>query len=142
MSKEALYELKETLCRELEEYLAKGELSTGDLEPIYKITKSVKNLCEILMMEEGGRGRKDGYSRDGYGRSNDYSRDGEWSANMRGNYGRENSYARTGQHYVRGHYSRDDGRQRMIEQVRRMMDEADGEDRENIRRCLETLKNM
>ena len=138
MSKEALYELKEMLCRELEEYLAKGELSAGDLEPIYKITKSVKNLCEILMMEEGGRG----YSRDGYGRNNDYSRDGEWSANMRGNYGRENSYARTGQHYVRGHYSRDDGRQRMIEQVRRMMDEADGEDRENIRRCLETLKNM
>ena len=137
MSKEALYELKEMLCRELEEYLAKGKLSTGDLEPICKITKSVKNLCKILMMEEDGRGREDGY-----GRSNDYSRDGEWSANTRGNYGRENSYARTGQHYVRGHYSRDDGRQRMIEQVRRMMDEADGEDRENIRRCLETLKNM
>lgn len=137
MSKEALYELKEMLCRELEEYLAKGELSKGDLEPICKITKSVKNLCKILMMEEDGRGREDGY-----GRSNDYSRDGEWSANMRGNYGHENSYARTGQHYVRGHYSRDDGRQRMIEQVRRMMDEADGEDRENIRRCLETLKNM
>lgn len=137
MSKEALYELKEMLCRELEEYVAKGELSAGDLEPICKITKSIKNLCKILMMEEDGRGREDGYSR-----SNDYSRDGEWSANMRGNYGRENSYARTGQHYVRGHYSRDDGRQRMIEQVRRMMDEADGEDRENIRRCLETLKNM
>lgn len=137
MSKEALYELKEMLCRELEEYVAKGELSAGDLEPICKITKSIKNLCKILMMEEDGRGREDGYSR-----SNDYSRDGEWSANTRGNYGRENSYARTGQHYVRGHYSRDDGRQRMIEQVRRMMDEADGEDRENIRRCLETLKNM
>lgn len=30
----------------------------------------------------------------------------------------------------------------MIEQVRRMMDEAEGEDRENIHRCLETLKNM
>ena len=142
MSKEALYELKEMLCRELEGYLEKGELSAGDLEPICKMTKAIKNLCKILMMEEGDRGREDGYSRDGYGRSNDYSRDGEWSANMRGNYGRENSYARTGQHYVRGHYSRDDGRQRMIEQVRRMMDEADGEDRENIRRCLETLKNM
>ena len=142
MSKEALYELKEMLCRELEGYLAKGELSAGDLEPICKMTKAIKNLCKILMMEEGDRGREDGYSRDGYGRSNDYSRDGEWSANMRGNYGRESSYARTGQHYVRGHYSRDDGRQRMIEQVRRMMDEADGEDRENVRRCLETLKNM
>lgn len=142
MSKEALYELKEMLCRELEGYLAKGELSAGDLEPICKMTKAIKNLCKILMMEEGDRGREDGYSRDGYGRSNDYSRDGEWSANMRGNYGRESSYARTGQHYVRGHYSRDDGRQRMIEQVRRMMDEADGEDRENIRRCMETLKNM
>lgn len=142
MSKEALYELKEMLCRELEGYLAKGELSAGDLEPICKMTKAIKNLCKILMMEEGDRGREDGYSRDGYGRNNGYSRDGEWSANMRGNYGRENSYARTGQHYVHGHYSRDDGRQRMIEQVRRMMDEADGEDRENIRRCLETLKNM
>lgn len=133
MSKETLYTLKDMLCRELEEYPEKGELSHGDLDPIFKMTSSIKNLCKILMMEDS---RDGGYGKDGY------SRDGEWATNMRGNYGRDSSYARTGQHYVRGHYSRDEGRQQMIDQVRRMMDETDGEDREAVRRCYETLKNM
>lgn len=82
--------LRNTLCNELEEFASKGELNTGDLDVIHKLTDTIKNTYKIEMYEDGG-----------------YSRGGEWEADMRGAYGRGNSYANRGQHYVRGHYSRD-----------------------------------
>lgn len=124
MGMKVLYELKDMLCDELEEIGKKGEMSAGDLETVHKLTDTIKNIDKIIMLEESG-----------------YSRDGDWDANIRGTYGRGNSYARRGQHYVRGHYSRDEGREYMMRRMEEMMDEADGNDRETIRRCYETMKN-
>ena len=114
MSKRVLYDLKDMLCAELDEIGKKGEMSAGDLETV----------------QEGV-----------YSRDEDYSRDGDWSANMRGNYGRGSSYARRGSHYVRGHYSMDDGRDSLISRMEDIMRGADSKDREVIQRCIDTMRN-
>lgn len=125
----ALYDLKDKLCRELDEIAEKPDLSAGDLETVHKLTDTIKNIDKIMMLEED-----DGYSRGG-----------GWEA--RGTFGRPiyddgHSYARRGSHYVRGHYSRDgrDIKKRMEEELEEMMRGADGEHREIIRRTLEEIR--
>ena len=130
MSMKTLYDLKDMLCEELDEIGKKGEMSAVDLETVHKLTDTIKNIDKITMLEENG-----------YSRDEDYSRDGDWSANMRGNYGRGSSYARRGQHYVRGHYSRDDGRDSLIERMEDIMRGADSKDRESIQRCIDMIRN-
>lgn len=132
--------LKEKLWEELEEISEKPELGAGDLELVHKLTDTIKNIDKICMLEED-----DGYSNAG-----------EWSADMRGVYGRGNSYARRGEHYVRGHYSRDDGyygrrgrysradsKEAMMEQARRMMDNATNDkERDAVRKLMQQLETL
>ncbi len=124
MGMKALYDLRDMLCSELDEIAHKGEMSAGDLETVHKLTDTIKNIDKISMLESDGYSRSDG---------------GVWPS--RGNYGRGSSYARRGTHYVRGHYSRDDGRDAMLRRVQEMMDDADDSDREIISRCYDALKN-
>ena len=42
-------ELRDTLCRELDEIAEKGELSAGDLETVDKLTHTMKNLDKIMI---------------------------------------------------------------------------------------------
>ena len=44
----AIYELKDMLCKELEEYGEKGELTTGSLDVIDKLAHTIKNLDKII----------------------------------------------------------------------------------------------
>ena len=81
-----------------------------------------------------------------YCEGGEYSRTGEWEADMRGSFNRDagngynrgNSYANRGRHYVRGHYSRTDGRERMISDIEEMMQDATGAERDayNARRTF------
>lgn len=128
-----LYDLREMLCEELDEYNrdAKNGLNERALDTVHKLTDTIKNIDKIMMLED-----------------DDYSRSGEWEADMRGNYGRTenynrgNSYANRGRHYVRGHYSRGDGRERMISDIETMMQEATGTERDAYKRALDILNNM
>ena len=56
-----LYELKETLCKELEEYGRKGKMNSGDLEVVDKLAHAIKNLDKIIENSDedysGARGR-------------------------------------------------------------------------------------
>lgn len=137
---EKLYDLKDKLCEELEEFARKQEMGAGDLEVIHKLTDTIKNIDKICMLEEGG-----GYSE---------AVDG-------GDYGRGSSYANRGKHYVRGHYSRDggmngystrrrdgrgrysreDGRSEMMEHLEMAMDSATEQDRDTIKRFMRQLEN-
>ena len=129
MGMKAMYDLRDMLCKELDEITRKGELGAGDLDIAYKLVGTVKNIDKIEMMEDDG-----GYSRR-------YSRDGNWEADMRGNYGRDSSYARRGTHYVRGHYSRDSGKDNMKRQLQEMLDEADDDTlRRAIHRCMDAVE--
>ncbi len=137
---EKLYDLKDKLCEELEEFARKQEMGAGDLEVIHKLTDTIKNIDKICMLEEKG-----GYSE---------AVDG-------GDYGRGSSYANRGKHYVRGHYSRDggmngystrrrdgrgrysreDGRSEMMEHLEMAMDSATEQDRDTIKRFMRQLEN-
>ena len=135
-----MYELKDKLCKELDEIARKPEMGAGDLEIIHKLTDTIKNLDKIEMLEDGG------YSQAGY-------RDGGSS------YNRGSSYANRGKHYVRGHYSREgysnegwgsrggysrhDAKEAMMEQMEMLMDQAGSErEREAIRRCMSQLEQV
>lgn len=124
----ALYDLKDKLCAELDEIAAKPNMSTGDLETVHKLTDTIKNIDKIMKLED----------------ESGYSRAGGWET--RGTYGypydeRGSSYMRRGEHYVRGHYSRDDARQRMIEELQEMLRTADGQYREVIQRALDEIRH-
>lgn len=129
---EYMYDLKEKMCRELEEIARKPEMSAGDLEAIHKLTDTIKNIDKIEMLEEDGG----------------YSRAGDWEADMRGTYGRGSSY-RGRKRDSMGRYSRDgrmysrgDAKEHMMEQMEMLMDQAGSErEREAIRRCMGQLEN-
>lgn len=142
-----MHKIKDMLMRELKKYEEKGELSAGSLEVIHKLTDTIKNIDKIEMLEDSGYSEADGM---GYGgmarRGSSYEGGGRYG---RRGYSREDSYegggsyANRGKHYVRGHYSRDDGREYMMEQLEEMMDSAEGgKEREAIRRCMEELKKL
>lgn len=129
MSLKTMYALKDMLCDELDQITSKGDLSAGDLDTVHKLTDTIKNIDKIMMLEDGGS------SHDA-----DYPRDGEWMANLRGAYGRGSSNARRGRHYVRAHYSYDDGRESIVQRMEDMMREADAQDREAIQHCIDIMR--
>ena len=43
-----LYDIKEMLMEELKEYGRKGELTSGTLEVVDKLSHAIKNLCKII----------------------------------------------------------------------------------------------
>lgn len=49
-----LYELKEKLMRELEDYSENGKFSKDDVEAIKYITSAIDHICNITEREEGG----------------------------------------------------------------------------------------
>ena len=115
----AIYELKDMLCKELEEYGEKGELTAGSLDVVDKLAHTIKNLDKIIdeyeEEEYSGRGSYD----DGMG-GRSYERD-------RMSY-RGGSYARgrgrNARRDARGRYSRADD---MIEQLHELMEDAPNE---------------
>lgn len=118
-------DLMKMLCDELED-IKKDMRSRGasaeTLDAIRDITSSIKNIYKIEMFEE-----LDGYS-------------GDWDDD-RNMYRRGSSYARRGSHYVRGHYSMDDGRDSLISRMEDIMRGADSKDRETIQRCIDMMRN-
>ena len=157
-----LYELKDKLLQELEEYGTK-ELSAGTLDVVDKLSHAVKNLCKIIEMKED----EEEYSGDMMGGTS-YARGGNrggsrgGSSNRGGSYrgsyeGRGGSYARgrgpnarrdsmgrysseRGGSYERG-YSRDG--MEMADQLRDLMEDAPDEAiRKDIERLLRKVEQM
>ena len=132
---EYMYELKDKLCKELDEIARKGELGAGDLEIVHKLTDTIKNLDKIEMLEDDG-----GYSQAGdweiEGRA--YNRGNSYARRKRDSMGRYSREGRGG----RGGYSRHDAKEAMMEQMEMLMDQAGSEkEREAIRRCMNQLEN-
>lgn len=131
-----IYELKEKLLKELEEYGRKGDLSTGSLEVVDKLAHSVKNLCKILEeSDEGysGRSYADGRMYGGEGRS--YN-DGRSYARGRTGYVRRDSMGR----YSRNGYSYDG--EDMADQLRDLMADAPDHIKSDIQRLINKVEKM
>ena len=99
-----LYELKEMLCKELEEIGGKGELTAGSLETVDTLAHALKNLDKIIEIKE------DGYSSRYY--------DGDHSYRKRDSMGRYSS-----RYDTRDRYSMDGAD--MAKKLRTMADEMD-----------------
>ena len=141
MGYKAMDDLKEMICRELEEIAEKGQLSAGDVDTVFKLVVSKEKILRAEEIEEGMG----------------YSNAGNWNAS--GTYGR-GGYSKSdgmgmdadsyGRHYVRGHYSRSrggrysmaEGRGMMADQIRDMMEDETltASDKAVLKRAWEQLQ--
>ena len=128
-----IYELKEMLCKELEDYGTKGELTAGSLDIVDKLAHAIKNLDKII---EASEEEGDYSERGGSYRGGSYARAGQGGGGMGGNRGGQGrSYARQGRgrdarrdsmgrySSERG-YSREDGKEQMIMQLEDLKQDA------------------
>lgn len=122
-----LYELKEKLCEELEEYAGK-EMSAGALDVIDKLAHAIKNIEKIVEADESSY--DDGMSHESSYRGRSYE-DRRGRSYARGRNARRDS---------RGRYSRDDG---MIEELRTLMDDAPNEKtKKEFERFIQKIEQM
>ena len=155
-----MHDLKDLLCAELEDYAEKGKksgkMSMGDLESIHKLTDTVKNILKIDMLEgESGYSEDGAYMGEGriYGTSYDdgmrrgvgysYARGrGRYAKrDSMGRYSRDDGYMRRDGRGMRDGYSRDEGKEYMMEQLEDMMEDAEKPaEKEALRRCMDALK--
>lgn len=116
--------IKDMLCDELEEIAKKNELTSSNLDVIYKAVDVIKDLTTVEAMEQ------EGYSNDGYSGHYPYYHI----------YDDGNSYTR--KRDSMGRYSRDDGysRDSMKDELRQMMDRAKSDkEREALRKAMDSM---
>lgn len=127
-----LYELKENLMKELEDYSENKKYSKDDVESIKYMASAVDHLCNIMEgAEEGYSGR--GYSNTPYmdtGYSNAYSRA----------RGRMNARRDSMGRYSRGYSMANDA---ILTELREMMQDAPNERvRKNIQSVITDMESM
>lgn len=147
-----LYDIQDMLEDELKTMSKKEEISSMDLDNIYKMVDIVKDITTVDAMKKA---EQEGYSRD-YARdySRGYSEDyanayGSYRTSYDGRRGRDGDgdgrYSEDGS-YRRGRGSYDDGYSRhgkedMIGRLEEMMRNArNEEERESYRRAIEQMK--
>ena len=141
---EYIEKIKKMLCKELDEYAMKQKLTGGDLDMIWKLTDTVKNLDKIEMLEDGN-------SYDGYSEMREYPyMDGSSYARGRGRYAKRDSMGRYssegGSSYddyserMDRRYSRDDAKDHMINKLGEMMTSADEEQREILKDAMRKIE--
>lgn len=111
---EKMERLRDMLCEELDNITEQGDITTGSLDIINKLTHSIKSIDTIMAMEEASY---DGSYRDGSYRDGSYY-DGY---SRRGSYARGRRNARRDN---RGRYSRTDSKEQIAEQLEDIMDET------------------
>ena len=163
---EYIEKIKKMLCKELDEYAMKQKLTGGDLDMIWKLTDTVKNLDKIEMLEgesggyseaRGGRGRgRSSYAMGGSsydddmmyserrGRGRNAKRDsmGRYSSEG-GSYDGGSSYDDYSEEssYRGGRgYSRGDAKDHMMNKLGSMMEDAYPNEREILKDCMRKLE--
>lgn len=125
-----MYKLREMLCEELEGYAKRGNLSSGDLETVHKLTDTIKNIDKIeLLADDGSEYSHARRRRDSMGRYSSTAEryDGGWRTDR---YPRDDGYSRT------------DGKQRIMDILESMIDGVQGTDRQTIERLLEMARKL
>ena len=142
---EYIEKIKKMLCKELDEYAMKGKLAMNDLQPVHLMTDIIKNLDKIAMLEDG-----DSY--DGYSEMREYPYMGGSSyARGRGKYAKRDSMGRYSsddrmsyddysEARIDRRYSRDDAKDHMMNKLGSMMENADPNEREILKKCMRELE--
>ena len=151
---EYIEKIKKMLCKELDEYAMKQKLTGGDLDMIWKLTDTVKNLDKISMLEEengyseargGMRGRSymhgSSYDDDmmyserrGRGRNAKRDRMGRYSSEEGMSYD-DYSEARMDRRY-----SKDDAKDHLMSALGEAMEGASPNEREILKDCMRKLE--
>lgn len=130
----ALYELKDMLCDELEQMMQKK--SNINIDLVDKLTHSLKSIETIIAMHEADYG--DSYSNNSYNRGNSYR-----GNSYRRSYDNGGSYGGYRMNRRGSNYSRDDGKHEMINDLHEMLNEVGSEKERNaIMQCIEKLENV
>ena len=149
-----IYELKEQLMKELEEYGRKGEMTAGSLEVVDKLAHTIKNLCKIIeAAEEEGEysmaGGSYAYARGGGQGGGRGQGGGMGGQSSRRSYEGGGSYARgrgrNARRDSRGRYSSEggySGNEEMVSQLEELMEEAPDQIRQDIQRLISKVENM
>ena len=150
---EYIEKIKKMLCKELDEYAMKQKLTGGDLDMIWKLTDTVKNLDKISMLEEsedyseargGMRGRT-------YMHGSSYDDDMMYSERRgRGRYAKRDSMGRYSSEDSMSYddysermdrrYSRDDAKDHMMSKLGSMMESADPNEREILKDAMRKIE--
>ena len=135
---DAIYDLKEMLCKQLNDYGKKGELTAAILERVDMLSHAVKNLDHIIdhMEDEKGEysGNMGGRSYRGDYRDGVAYRDGDGHSMARGRNAKRDSMGR----YSNDGYSRDDD---MADQLRSMADMTpDSRTRQELNRLASQME--
>ena len=142
---EYIEKIKKMLCKELDEYAMKGKISGSDLDMIWKLTDTVKNLDKIEMLEDG-----DSY--DGYSEMREYPYMGGSSyARGRGRYAKRDSmgryssddrmsYDNYSEERMDRRYSRDDAKDHLMDKMGEMMTSANEEQREILKDAMRKIE--
>ena len=147
-----LYELKEKLMKELNEY-ASEEMSAGSLEVIDKLSHAIKNICKIIeSAEDEGYSERGNYSREGYSRNYSRERGGRYSREGNrysyeggqggGSYARGRNARRDsmGRYSREGGYSRTDGVEGLVDGIRSMMSDLPQNLQQDAQRFVQKLE--
>ena len=144
-----IYELKEMLSKELEEYGKKGEMTAGSLDVVDKLAHTIKNLDKIIeTYEEEGYSNRGG-SYEGGMTGGSYARGGRNRSYAGGRSYRGGSYARgrgsnarrdaMGRYSSEGYSRADD----MIDQLNDLMEDApDERTRMEIQKLITKMESM
>ena len=149
---EYIEKIKKMLCKELDEYAMKSKLTGGDLDMIWKLTDTVKNLDKIEMLEENG-----GYSEARGGRGHSYMHGLSYDDDMmyserrgRGKYAKRDSMGRYSsddmsyddysEERMDRRYSKDDAKDHLMRGLGSMMEDADPNEREILKDCMRKLE--
>lgn len=149
-----LYDIQDMLEDELKKIAKKDEITTGDLDNIYKMVDIVKDVTTVKAMEEGGYSQESSRrSYEGsYGRGGSYnSYDGSYRGSYEGSYGRrgrdgdsDGRYSEEGSYRnSRGSYDGYSGhnKEQMIEHLTEMMRNArNEEERDAYRKVIDQMK--
>lgn len=155
-----LYELKEQLMDELKEYRNKSKKTLDDILAIKALTSSIDHMCNIIMNAEeeeySGRGsynmgggnysRENRYSREGRGGNRYAYEGGQGGGQGGGSYarGRTGNVRRDsmGRYAREGGYSRADGMEDLVEDIRSMMQELPPNVQQDAQKFVQKLEQQ
>ena len=152
---EYIEKIKKMLCKELDEYAMKGKLTGSDLDMIWKLTDTVKNLDKISMLEESEEGYSEtrgGMRGCSYMHGSSYDDDMMYSERRgRGRYAKRDrmgryssdmgsSYDDYSEEIMDRRYSKDDAKDHMMSKLGAMMEDADPNEREILKDAMRKIE--
>jgi hypothetical protein len=153
---EYIEKIKKMLCKELEEYAEMGKMkSTSDLDMIWKLTDTVKNLDKIEMLEDdGGYSEARGMRGRSYMGGSSYDDDMMYSERRgRGRSAKRDrmsryssddgmSYDDYSEERMDRRYSRDDVEEHLMHKLGQAMEDADPKQRKILEEAMQKIRRV